>query len=57
MAGAFALLVSGEGTREAEIQEVLVKQGAAVEEGNVILVGETDKAMVEVSSPYSWARL
>jgi pyruvate/2-oxoglutarate dehydrogenase complex dihydrolipoamide acyltransferase (E2) component len=57
MAGAFTLLVSGEGTREAEIQEVLVKQGAAVEEGNVILVGETDKAMVEVSSPYSCARL
>jgi pyruvate/2-oxoglutarate dehydrogenase complex dihydrolipoamide acyltransferase (E2) component len=57
MACAFTLLVSGEDIHEAEIQGVLVEQGAAVEEGNPILVGETDRAMVEVRSPYSCARL
>ena len=53
MARAFTLLVSGEGLHEAELQEVMVKQGAAVGEGNAILAGETDKAMAEVLLPYS----
>jgi pyruvate/2-oxoglutarate dehydrogenase complex dihydrolipoamide acyltransferase (E2) component len=51
MARALTPLVSGEGLHEAEIQEVLVKQGAAVGEGNAILAGETDRAMVEVLLP------
>jgi pyruvate/2-oxoglutarate dehydrogenase complex dihydrolipoamide acyltransferase (E2) component len=53
MARAVTPLVLGEGIHEAEIQEVLVKQGAAVEEGNAILAGETDKAMIQVLLPYS----
>jgi pyruvate dehydrogenase E2 component (dihydrolipoamide acetyltransferase) len=53
MARAFILPDLGEGIHEAEIQEVLVKEGAHVEEGDAILVIETDKAMVEVPSPYA----
>jgi pyruvate dehydrogenase E2 component (dihydrolipoamide acetyltransferase) len=53
MARAFTLPDLGEGIHEAEIQEVLVKEGAHVEEGDSILVVETDKAMVEVPSPYA----
>jgi pyruvate dehydrogenase E2 component (dihydrolipoamide acetyltransferase) len=53
MARAFTLPDLGEGIHEAEIQEVLVKEGAPVEEGDAILVVETDKAMVEVPSPYT----
>jgi pyruvate dehydrogenase E2 component (dihydrolipoamide acetyltransferase) len=53
MARAFTLPDLGEGIHEAEIQEVLVKAGARVEEGDAILVVETDKAMVEVPSPYT----
>jgi pyruvate/2-oxoglutarate dehydrogenase complex dihydrolipoamide acyltransferase (E2) component len=51
MARAFTPLVSGEGLHEAELQEVMLKQGAAVGEGNAILAGETDKAVVEVLLP------
>jgi|SRR5882724_3391078 len=53
MARALALPDLGEGIHEAEIQEVLVKEAASVEEGDAILVVETDKAMVEVPSPYA----
>jgi pyruvate/2-oxoglutarate dehydrogenase complex dihydrolipoamide acyltransferase (E2) component len=53
MAQAFILPDLREGIHEAEIQEVLVKEGARVEEGDAILVIETDKAMVEVPSPYA----
>lgn len=53
MARAFTLPDLGEGIHEAEIQEVLVKEGAHVDEGDAILIVETDKAMVEVPSPYA----
>lgn len=53
MARAFQLPDLGEGIHEAEIQEVLVQEGAAVEEGDSVLVVETDKAAVEVPSPYT----
>jgi pyruvate dehydrogenase E2 component (dihydrolipoamide acetyltransferase) len=53
MARVFQLPDLGEGIHEAEIQEVLVQEGAAVEEGDSVLVVETDKAAVEVPSPHT----
>src|SRR5690606_15495040 len=43
----------GEGIHEAEILEVLVAEGDAVEEGQQVLVVETDKAAFEVHAPRS----
>ena len=57
MARAFTLLVLGEGIHAAEIQALMVKQGAAVQEGNAVLVGQMERATVQVRSPYSCARL
>ena len=53
MARPFKLPDLGEGIHEAEIQEVLVSVGDEVEEDQNILVVETDKAAVEVPSPYA----
>jgi pyruvate dehydrogenase E2 component (dihydrolipoamide acetyltransferase) len=47
----FRLADPGEGIHEAEIVEILVSEGDQVEEEQVILVIETDKAAVEVPSP------
>jgi len=47
----FKLPDPGEGIHEAEIIEVLVKEGDKVEDGQSILVVETDKASIEIPSP------
>lgn len=53
MAEEFRLPDPGEGIHEAEIVEVCVAAGDTVEEGDIILHIETDKATVEVPSPYT----
>ena len=53
MTKTFQLPDLGEGLHEAEIQEVLVSIDDQVEEGQEILVVETDKAAVEIPSPYT----
>jgi pyruvate dehydrogenase E2 component (dihydrolipoamide acetyltransferase) len=52
MAKELRLQDPGEGIHEAEIQEILVEQGESVDEGQMVLVVETDKAAVEIPSPY-----
>jgi pyruvate dehydrogenase E2 component (dihydrolipoamide acetyltransferase) len=47
----FKLPDLGEGIHEGEIIEVLVKAGDRVEDGQTVLVVETDKATAEVPSP------
>jgi pyruvate dehydrogenase E2 component (dihydrolipoamide acetyltransferase) len=47
----FKLPDPGEGIHEAEIVEVLVSEGDRVEDGQLILVVETDKAATEIPSP------
>jgi pyruvate dehydrogenase E2 component (dihydrolipoamide acetyltransferase) len=53
MSRTFQLPDLGEGIHEAEIQEVLVSVGDEVAEDEQILVVETDKASVEIPSPYA----
>lgn len=53
MARTFDLPDLGEGIHEGEIIEVLVSVGDQIEEGDDILVVETDKAAVEIPSPYT----
>lgn len=53
MAKAFKLPDLGEGIHEGEVVSVLVKVGDRVEEEQPILVVETDKAAVEIPSPFS----
>src|SRR5262245_3911412 len=53
MTQTFTLPDLGEGIHEAEIQDIRVAVGDAVHEDQIILVLETDKAVVEVPSPYS----
>ena len=53
MTQAFIFPDLGEGIHEAEIQDIRVAVGDAVHEDQIILVLETDKAVVEVPSPYS----
>lgn len=43
----------GEGIHEAEVLSVLVEKDASVKEGDVILEVETDKAAVEIPSPFT----
>jgi pyruvate dehydrogenase E2 component (dihydrolipoamide acetyltransferase) len=43
----------GEGIHEAEVVEVAVAAGDRVEDGDTVLVVETDKATTDVPSPYS----
>jgi len=53
MARKFKLPDLGEGIHEAEIIEVLVSVGDSVEEEDTLLVAETDKAAVEIPSPFT----
>jgi pyruvate dehydrogenase E2 component (dihydrolipoamide acetyltransferase) len=53
MARNFKLPDLGEGIHEAEIIEVLVSAGDTVEEEDTLMVAETDKAAVEIPSPFS----
>jgi pyruvate dehydrogenase E2 component (dihydrolipoamide acetyltransferase) len=53
MTRSFKLPDLGEGIHEGEVIAVLVKVGHAVEEGDPILEVETDKASVEIPSPYT----
>jgi pyruvate dehydrogenase E2 component (dihydrolipoamide acetyltransferase) len=53
MARAFKLPDLGEGVHEGEILAVHVSVGQKVKEGDIILEVETDKAAVEIPSPFS----
>ena len=53
MARAFALPDLGEGIHEGEVLAVMVAVGDDVKEGAPILEVETDKAAVEIPSPYT----
>jgi pyruvate dehydrogenase E2 component (dihydrolipoamide acetyltransferase) len=53
MAKEFKLPDLGEGIHEGEILSVRVSEGDSVKEGDIILEVETDKAAVEVPSPYT----
>jgi pyruvate dehydrogenase E2 component (dihydrolipoyllysine-residue acetyltransferase) len=53
MAQEFRLPDLGEGIHEGEITQVLVSEGATVTEDQPILEVETDKAAVEIPSPYA----
>jgi pyruvate dehydrogenase E2 component (dihydrolipoamide acetyltransferase) len=53
MAKAFKLPDLGEGIHEGEVLAVRVSVGQAVKEGDIILEVETDKAAVEIPSPYT----
>ena len=53
MAQEFKLPDLGEGIHEGEITKVLVSEGATVVEDQPILEVETDKAAVEIPSPYA----
>jgi len=53
MAKAFKLPDLGEGIHEGEVLSVRVAVGDKVKEGDIILEVETDKAAVEIPSPYT----
>lgn len=53
MNSSFRLPDLGEGVHEAEILVVQVKPGQAVTEGDIIIEVETDKAAVEIPSPFT----
>ncbi len=53
MARAFVLPDLGEGLVEAEIVKVLVREGDVIAEDAPLLLVETDKATVEIPSPFS----
>jgi pyruvate dehydrogenase E2 component (dihydrolipoamide acetyltransferase) len=53
MAREFKLPDLGEGVHEGEVRAVLVAPGDRVTEGDPILTVETDKAAVEIPSPYT----
>ncbi|KJR99013.1 MAG: dehydrogenase [Desulfobulbaceae bacterium BRH_c16a] len=53
MTASFRLPDLGEGVHEAEILTIPVKSGQAVKEGDIILEIETDKAAVEIPSPFT----
>jgi pyruvate dehydrogenase E2 component (dihydrolipoamide acetyltransferase) len=55
MAKEFKLPDLGEGIHEGEVLSVLVSVGDAVKEGDLILEVETDKAAVEIPSPFTGA--
>lgn len=49
----FRLPDLGEGIHEGEIVDVLVKPGESITEGQPLLIVETDKASVEIPSPFT----
>ena len=53
MSKSFKLPDLGEGIHEGEVLAVLVSAGQEVSEGDIILEVETDKAAVEIPSPYT----
>ena len=53
MSRAFKLPDLGEGVHEGEVLAVHVSVGQAVKEGDIILEVETDKAAVEIPSPFT----
>jgi pyruvate dehydrogenase E2 component (dihydrolipoamide acetyltransferase) len=53
MAREFKLPDLGEGIHEGEVLKVFVKPGDEIKEGDVILEVETDKAAVEIPSPFT----
>ncbi len=53
MIGSFKLPDLGEGVHEAEVLSVLITTGQKVTEGDIILEVETDKAAVEIPSPFT----
>ncbi len=53
MSRSFKLPDLGEGIHEGEVLAVLVSVGQEIKEGDIILEVETDKAAVEIPSPYS----
>ena len=53
MAREFKLPDLGEGVHEGEVLAVNVSVGQEVKEGDIILEVETDKAAVEIPSPFS----
>ncbi len=53
MARSFKLPDLGEGIHEGEVLAVAVEVGQEVKEGDIILEVETDKAAVEIPSPYT----
>ena len=53
MARSFKLPDLGEGIHEGEVLAVLVEVGQDVKEGDIILEVETDKAAVEIPSPFT----
>lgn len=53
MKKSFQLPDLGEGIHEGEVMAIHVSEGDAVEEGDVILEIETDKAAVDIPSPYT----
>lgn len=53
MAQEWKLQDPGEGIHEAEIVEILAEPGDEVDDGDILLVVETDKAQTELPSPYT----
>ena len=53
MSRSFKLPDLGEGVHEGEILAVHVSAGQEVKEGDIILEVETDKAAVEIPSPFT----
>lgn len=53
MAREFKLPDLGEGIHEGEVLKVFAKPGDEIKEGDIILEVETDKAAVEIPSPYT----
>ena len=53
MAKSFKLPDLGEGIHEGEVLTVPVEVGQEIKEGDIILEVETDKAAVEIPSPYT----
>jgi pyruvate dehydrogenase E2 component (dihydrolipoamide acetyltransferase) len=53
MSRTFVLPDLGEGLVEAEIRNVLVKEGDVIREDSPLLEVETDKAQVEIPSPFA----
>lgn len=52
MIKAFKLQDPGEGIHEVEVQDILVKPGDSVTDGDTAFVVESDKAAIELPSPY-----